>query len=340
MRWSRGVLHVKLPARSQARVAAKVLHNFNAGVLARFKREFRSAVELRHENLVRLYELFSEGEQWFYTKELVCGSTFLEYVRPQGELSIARLRSAFSQLAHAVEALHRAKRLHRDLKPANVLVTPEGRAVLLDFGLMRPAAVPVEKSVTMAGTPAYMAPEQLLQLPATAASDWYAVGVMLHEALVGRRPSRVSETRPGPETNEGSADLWELCIALLREQPGERPTGPQILLTVEECAEESQQTAIETRPIDHVPFVGRTDILAALDSAFSQVQEDSLRVVLLEGQSGIGKSATIRHFLRESEKRYPDLIVLTGRCYEFETVPYKGLDVLIDELANYLQHLP
>ena len=324
----------------RARVAAKVLHSFNAAVLARFKREFRSAVELRHENLVRLYELFSEGEQWFYTMELVSGSTFLEYVRPQGGVSTARLRSAFSQLAHAVEALHRANRLHRDLKPANVLVTPEGRVVVLDFGLMRPAEVPVDKSVTMAGTPAYMAPEQLLQLPATAASDWYAVGVILHEALVGCRPSPDSDTRPVPEAKEVTADLCELCAAMLREHPGERPTGPQILSTIEACPRDSRETAIEKRPVDHMPFVGRTDILATLDLAFSQVQEDSLRVLLLEGQSGIGKSATIRHFLAESQKHYPDLIVLTGRCYEFETVPYKGLDVLIDELANYLHRLP
>src|SRR5262249_9472382 len=112
-------------------VALKVLRSRRPDLLLRFKREFRSLVDVRHAHLVRLYELFSESNRWFYTMEFVDGPNFLGHVRPKNRCDVDRLRTTFVQLVKGVEALHRARRLHRDLKPANALVSRDGRLVIL-----------------------------------------------------------------------------------------------------------------------------------------------------------------------------------------------------------------
>src|SRR5262249_37094450 len=101
--------------------------------------------------------------------------------------AIERLRASMGQLASGVYALHQAGKLHRDLKPSNVLVEAGGRVVVLDFGLVEDSGGKADVGIIQ-GTPAYMAPEQARGEPALPASDWYAVGVMLHQALTGRLP--------------------------------------------------------------------------------------------------------------------------------------------------------
>ncbi|HTM20268.1 MAG TPA: serine/threonine-protein kinase, partial [Kofleriaceae bacterium] len=239
------------------RVAVKTLRTLDPVALYRFKREFRAVAELAHRNIVALYDLFAEGTDWFFTMELVPGAGFIEFVRAgrrlsdreptptpgvQGELphvhgqvDLGRLRSALGQLAEALVALHDGGLVHRDLKPSNVRITPEGRLVLMDFGIVaerRGPALPADHAI---GTPPYMAPEQAGGAPATAASDWYGYGVMLYLALTGRLPFRGSrrevlaakqERDPPPPSalvRGVPADLDRLCRDLLARDPAQRP---------------------------------------------------------------------------------------------------------------------
>jgi len=212
-----GVVYQAWDNERKVAIALKTLRDLDAGAIYRFKREFRAIADLVHPNLVVLHELVSESGEWFFTMELVDGVDFLRWVRPGSEthrdpttpptlpilgkstvearepkapLDERRLRDAMLQLAKGLSALHAAGRLHRDIKPGNVLVTPEGRVVLLDFGLATDLERPMTQSSdqVLVGTVGYMAPEQAAMLPCTEAADWYAVGTMLYEALTGRLP--------------------------------------------------------------------------------------------------------------------------------------------------------
>jgi serine/threonine protein kinase len=187
-------------------VALKTLRRVDASGIYRFKREFRALADLSHGGLVKLHELFCEADEWFFTMEYVEGKHFLAYVLPgaphfdaptprptpelplsdEGDLLVtndapvhglellfptplkdeARLRAVLSQVSEALLAVHATGKLHRDLKSDNVLVTAEGRAVLLDFGIAveRTAQHPKTLEAGVVGTPAYMS-----FLPATRA---------------------------------------------------------------------------------------------------------------------------------------------------------------------------
>jgi eukaryotic-like serine/threonine-protein kinase len=263
-------------------------------------------------------------------------------------VDLERLRSVLLQLGEGVLALHAAGKLHRDLKPSNVLVTPEGRVVILDFGLVvdfSPSET-VQWTGDLAGTPAYMAPEQARSESASPASDWYAVGVMLYEALTGRRPfggttldilTRKLREEPPPPSAVAKGipdDLDALCVELLRALPLDRPSGAEVLRRLRSSCPPSEQASSPG-----ALFMGRERHLAALRDAFQQAVSGRATTVHVRGVSGMGKSMLVRRFLDEllGDDR---AVVLEGRCYERESVPYKAVDSLIDCLSRHLSGLP
>jgi serine/threonine protein kinase len=156
-------------------VALKTLRHATAADVYRLKREFRSLADVVHPNLVCLYELFADDHSCFFTMELVPGCNFVDYVRGEGDRwrSDERLVSAFAQLVDGVSALHRLGKLHRDIKPSNVLVTPEARVVILDFGLITELAPHAFHDRGPRRHADYMAPRPDRAGP-TEAADWYA----------------------------------------------------------------------------------------------------------------------------------------------------------------------
>nr|WP_276600638.1 serine/threonine-protein kinase [Nannocystis sp. ILAH1] len=299
-------------------VALKTLRRPDPAAIARLKKEFRNVVDVGHANLVAVYELAldqARGE-WYIAMEYVPGDSWLAHLRPAGERAPeAVLRAALGQLASGVYALHRAGLLHRDLKPSNVLVTGEGRLKIVDFGLARLADGGHEG---LAGTAGYLAPELLAGAPPSPASDWFAVGVMLYEALAGRRP----RVPPGPTPIDGvAADLQALCRDLLAENPSSRPSGRDLLLRL----------GLDAPPAPSPVFVGRADELAACAHALA----DAPALLLLVGPSGAGKSALLARLVADL-RDHRGALVLHGRCYAGESVPYKALDGVVEALAQHL----
>lgn len=377
--------------RAQA-VALKKLLGTDATAIVRIKNEFRALADVVHPNLVRLYELIGEGEDWFFTMELIDGSDFLNYVRgrrasildgdttegntttqqstligshdrpfeaervrpvrsePHEDivLDYDTLRRTLRQLGEGVAALHDAGKLHRDLKPSNVLITPEERVIVLDFGLATDVAG-FDKKMTFGGTPAYMAPEQIAEMPANEASDCYAIGVMLYEALTGKLPfsgnfysmlmqKRTTDPRPPVELVESvPADLSSVCADLLRRDPESRLSARDLVQRITSRQERAVSHAVTLIRPRGTRFIGRIAELEKLEDAFTATEKGPPVTVMLRGPSGMGKSALVRHFLHEVQRRDPSLVAFTGRCYEQESVPYKAVDSLIDDLARYLK---
>jgi hypothetical protein len=346
-----GTVYEALDRERGAYVALKTLRDVHPDGRFRFKHEFRSLQGIHHPNLVSLGELLDEGGLLFFTMELVSGVHFLEHLRggagarPGEPATIGeeRLRAAFGQLARGLHALHVAGKVHRDVKPSNLLVTAEGRVVILDFGLVQSVAES-ERRFLVVGTARYMAPEQAAGAAVGPAADWYSVGVILYLALTGAfpfqpsaqvRPSSRRRAEPLPPSVIAAnvpPSLDALCVELLRDDPAARPGGAEVLrrLGVVDEAEPLLDDAQEAW------FVGRRAELATLDAALAAVMGGAARVVLIEGDSGMGKSALMRRFL---ERLPATALTLQGRCYERESVPYKAVDQLVDELGVHLSRV-
>jgi hypothetical protein len=375
-------------------VALKTMQRYDAASLYRFKREFRTLADARHPNLVGLYELASHEGRWYFTMEYVDGCSFLDFVRgthvsPPPDSAAAdtltsnrghrgdaparvaggssrieapparreRLRPALAQLVQAVQALHEGGHLHRDIKPSNVLVTNDGRVVLLDFGLI----TTVEGSgghqtwSGLIGTPAYMSPEQTVGGQLSPASDWYSVGAIAFEALTGCFPfqpepgatvdlvtlieRKRSEDAPAPSTLRGDVpfDLDELCVDLLRRDPASRPRGPEVIRRLYASVPDLRaETGVAD--VARTIFIGREQPLAILWDAFEAARAGTLAVVHVHGSSGIGKSALVRHFI-DGQAIASQARLFEGRCYEQESLPYKALDSVVDAVSQHLATL-
>jgi serine/threonine protein kinase/Cdc6-like AAA superfamily ATPase len=388
-----GVVYEAFDRDKKIRVALKTLRNATADGLMRFKREFRAIADITHPNLVGLGELFEDQGNWFFTMELVTGVPFVEWVRPGWDPRLAlqqrstitavqmpgvadddtrevsdpianaarafpmredRLRSALAQLVRGLSALHAAGKVHRDVKPSNVMVTSSGRVALLDFGVVSEVeGTPYVTEAQTIGTPAYMAPEQAAGVSIGPEADFYALGAMLYEALVGRPPfiGRVADivrrkqelmpTSPRELAKDCPEDLAELCIELLSVDPMARPNAAAILERLDATEPASGAPTSPATVASHAaPFVGRSHELEQLHIALAEVRRSGAPIaVFVDGESGLGKTALVRRFCDQVSER-EGVVVLAGRCYERESVPYKAVDGVVDAIARWMQRLP
>ncbi len=353
-----GVVYQAYDRLHDTRVALKVMRRLGPDALFYFKKEFRALIDIQHPNLVRYRELFEDAGRWFLTMELVRGPSLVEYVRQGHDAHGARvrfdegrLRDCLMQLACGVDALHRAAKVHRDVKPSNVRIAEGNRLVLLDFGLVLETDARESARMPRVGTANYMAPEQVMGTNVGPLADYYAVGCVLYECLTGRHPFvgepfdilAAKQTRdpepPSAIAPEVPPDLDELCMALLTRRPEDRNPGVEALneMLPSHALELSISHTVPT--LGNAGFVGRIRELSALGRMIESTEKQALRVVSVIGESGVGKSALLAELTRRVHRVRPDAVVLSGRCYEREAVPFKAFDGVIDALTRELKRL-
>jgi serine/threonine-protein kinase len=204
----------------------------------RLLEEVRVARRVSHPNVCRVHDVGETDGRLFISMELVPGEDLAELLRRIGRLAGEKALEIARQVTAGLAAAHDAGVLHRDLKPANVMLDRQGRARLTDFGL----AVAGEAAAELAGTPAYMAPEQLAGLPASERSDLYALGLLLYELLCGTRAYggstldelRSSRQEPPPLPSSVVSDIEPRVEAVIMQclarNPEDRPASAVTVL--------------------------------------------------------------------------------------------------------------
>lgn len=205
----------------------------------RFKTEIRLARRISHRNVVRTHDLGEFDGRYFVTMEMVEGVTLRELIDSKGALDEAACISIATQLARALDVAHAEGILHRDIKPQNVLLDSSGTAKVMDFGIARLAdgSPGLTQTGVVLGTPAYMAPEQLLGEPLDARADLYSLGVLTYETLTGRTPfgtmspvaliaHMLHHDPPAPANLRPSLgpSISNLVLSLLARDRDKRPT--------------------------------------------------------------------------------------------------------------------
>jgi tetratricopeptide (TPR) repeat protein len=262
------------------------------------------------------------------------------------------IRDLFRQLLSALEFLHQHGIVHRDLKPSNVLVTGAGQVKLLDFGLVSQVdqSQALSRTGAVVGTIAYMAPEQWSGALVTAAADLYALGCILFQLLTGRLPLEGSPAhvlharlhQPPPRVERYVTGVpepvAEVCRALMDRDPSRRPSIPEIRAAL--GIEDGSHTPIRSSLWggNALRFVGREHELLQLEAHLAHALSGEPRFVLIEGESGIGKSTLAAQFVRTARRE--GALCFQGRCYEREHLPYVAFDRAVDALSLSLSRWP
>ena len=174
------------------------VRELDSTLLERFKQELRLARRITHRNVVRTFDLGEVDGIYYITMEFVRGTTVASLIKEAGRLDVSAALTIGKQVCRALEVAHEAGIVHRDIKPQNLLVDPTGFLKVTDFGIARLAGAQTDGALTrtgmIVGTPAYMAPEQLLGEPVDGRTDIYATGAVLFECVTGRRVFEASGT--------------------------------------------------------------------------------------------------------------------------------------------------
>lgn len=373
-----GVVHEAFDRQRNRIVALKTLSRADAESVAFFKREFRSLAELRHPNLASMYELLVLGEVWVLSMELVHGTDLLEHLSftelqssflgggsfdpdkrvsfrrlpaQEGKLSavyLGHIRDTFRQLAEAIAFLHANGVVHRDVKPSNVMITPEGRVVLLDFGLATESLADhaVDAGVIV-GTPGYMSPEQIAMLTPAPPSDWYSFGAILYQALTGRMPflaysgaDMIEQQLRGTVTPARVAlpglpdDLASLVDACLDRDPSRRPSDAEVL---ERLGSSLLRARGDIRShLRATEIIGRGRELRTLLQHVGALAAGGSGLVLLHGSPGVGKSVVADKLL-DDVRAGSDALIIGGRCRGWESLPFNAIDAIIDSVARLVR---
>jgi serine/threonine-protein kinase len=224
---------------------------------ARMRAEAQLAGSLHHPGVAQVYDYGEEPPveggpdgppQPFIVMQYVEGTSLWHRLREQRTLSPVEVMGLVAQVADALQAAHAAGIVHRDLKPANMLLTPEGRVVLVDFGIARSDDIdPLTRTGTIVGTADYISPEQAEGRPATSRSDLYALGMVAYECLTGRKPFRREH---------------DVATALAHLRDDAPPLPPEVPAPVRALVEELIAKDPDQRPAEAAEVAARAGALA------------------------------------------------------------------------------
>jgi predicted Ser/Thr protein kinase len=226
-----GIVYLAEDQRLGRRVALKlVAAGADPELRDRLRREARAAATIAHPSVATIYALEEFDDQLFIVSEYVRGRT-LRAALAEGPLPRERALAIARDIAQALRAAHQAGVIHRDLKPENVLLSDTGTVKVVDFGIARVTGDGVTQLTehgALLGTPAYMAPEQLLGTPADARADIYAFGIVLSEMIAGRHPGMAGKTpASGAPPDRNLTEIARQCTQI---DPAARIQTAELLL--------------------------------------------------------------------------------------------------------------
>ncbi len=218
-------------------VAIKILKDEymgDPGFLERFRAEARHAALVNHEGIASVFDYGEENGSAFLVMELVPGEALSTILEREGSLSTDKTLDIVAQTASALQAAHAAGLVHRDIKPGNLLITPDGRVKITDFGIARIAdQVPLTATGQVMGTVQYLSPEQASGHPASPATDIYSLGIVAYECLAGKRPftgeSQVAiamaqiNDAPPPLPATIAEPVRNFVMSMIAKKPEDRP---------------------------------------------------------------------------------------------------------------------
>ena len=245
-----GRVHRAHDLRLDREVAVKLLRGDQVSdevARARLRAEARIAGSLHHPGIAQVHDYdedhASEHQDPFIVMQHVAGTSLAALLRERGTLEPAEVADLVAGVAEALDVAHRHGVVHRDLKPANIIVTPEGRPVVVDFGIASsPSREPLTATGAILGTAEYLSPEQARGRPALPASDVYALGLVAYHCLTGTSPFRRETTvatalaqvgEPLPPLDLAPDGLGDLVHAMTLKDPEERISAAEVAATLQ-----------------------------------------------------------------------------------------------------------
>ncbi len=330
----------------------------------RFQREFRALTRLRHPRIVRVFDYGETGGVPFYVMEFIAGIDLSGLRRAHGgRLPIRDVTAIGLQLCEALAYIHAQGIVHRDLKPSNVMLasghaaattqTPNGnfQIKIVDFGLAKFADVSANltESGVMLGTINYMSPEQGQALPIDSRSDLYSLGVILYELAAGQLPftadtpiailfQHITQSPPFLRSVDPSIspEFEALVLSLLAKRPNDRPPSAEALLhalagltSLGAPAPTEIVAAPRADAVFRAGLIGRQAELARLSAYLDQAWAGEGRMIIIEGEAGVGKTRLAAEIAGQARLRGG--MRLRGTCHETERVPYGPVAEWLDD---------
>ncbi|MFD5214103.1 protein kinase [Microbacterium sp. NPDC058345] len=273
-------------------VAIKILKDEymgDPGFLERFRAEARHAALVNHEGIASVFDYGEENGSAYLVMELVPGEALSTILERDGALSADKTLDIVAQTASALQAAHAAGLVHRDIKPGNLLITPDGRVKITDFGIARIAdQVPLTATGQVMGTVQYLSPEQASGHSASPATDTYSLGIVAYECLAGKRPftgesqvaiamAQINE-QPPPLPATVPVPVQNLVMSMIAKKPADRPSSAA---TVSRAAQALRRGDLNSAAIA-VPAIAGAGVANADDATRILTgigNEDSTRIL-------------------------------------------------------------